>query len=213
MGKVKAPKAGDKRDGVRFVALPHVVIDSAGYRQAGHVARSLLVDLARQYTGSNNGCLVACDKYLRPLGWKSPDVVTWALRELEASGLLVKTRTGAKPNKAAWFALSWYALDQKTGMDASPEAYRAQHGAYRRPTPFDSTARRKPKKADALRPTPDVVATDLIAPSGVGPKALATTRHGAIRVDSTPCATPSHVAYLEKPSARGTAKPRLVAQA
>lgn len=180
--KQERPKSkGDtKRDGYTWLSLPHVVIDSAGYRQAGHTARSLLIDIARQYTGTNNGKLVACDKYLRPLGWKSPDVVTWALRELEAAGLLIKTRAGAKPNKAAWFALSWYTLDQSEGLDASPAAYRAMHGAYRRPQPYDATARRRSRPRDGLRPSSDGVADGEIAPSAVDAAQRPAPSHGAM---------------------------------
>ena len=114
----------EKRDGGQYVALPHVVIDSPSYRALGHPARSLLVDIARQYTGSNNGRLVACAKYLRPLGWKSNDTVTRALGELKAAGLLIETRMGMRPKRAAWFALGWYTLDNADGMDIDPKRYR-----------------------------------------------------------------------------------------
>jgi len=97
--------------------LPHVVIDSPSYRELGHPARALLIDIARQYTGSNNGRLVACAKYLRPLGWRSNDTITRALVQLKGAQLLIETRLGMKPNRAAWFALGWYSLDNVSGMD------------------------------------------------------------------------------------------------
>lgn len=118
-----------KRDGDRYLALPHVVIDSPSYRALGYPARALLIDIARQYTGSNNGRLVACAKYLKPLGWNSNDTVTRALAELKASGLLIETRMGMRPNRAAWFALGWYQLDAVDGMDIDPRTYRT--GAYK----------------------------------------------------------------------------------
>jgi hypothetical protein len=113
-----------KRDGDRYIALPHVVIDSPSYRALGHPARALLIDIARQYTGSNNGRLVACAKYLRPLGWNSNDTVSRALAELRAQALLIETRMGMRPNRAAWFALAWYSLDKADGMDIDPRTYR-----------------------------------------------------------------------------------------
>ena len=118
-----------KRDGDRYLALPHVVIDSPSYRALGYPARALLIDVARQYTGSNNGRLVACAKYLKPLGWNSNDTVTRALGELKESGLLIETRMGMRPNRAAWFALGWYQLDAVPGMDIDPRTYRT--GAYK----------------------------------------------------------------------------------
>ena len=113
-----------KRDGDRYLALPHVVIDSPGYRALGHPARALLIDIARQYTGTNNGQLVACAKYLKPLGWNSNDTVTRALTELKDFNLLIETRMGMRPNRAAWFALGWYQLDAVAGMDIDPRTYR-----------------------------------------------------------------------------------------
>lgn len=124
-------RAKDKRDGRQFVALPMVVLQSPGYRAASHTARSLLLDIAMQYTGSNNGQLSASAKYLAAKGWTSNDTIVRARRELLECGLLVETRKGARPNKAAWYALSWHDLDQSTGLDIDPKCYR--RGEYMRP--------------------------------------------------------------------------------
>jgi hypothetical protein len=113
-----------KRDGDRYMALPHVVIDSPSYRALGYAARALLIDIARQYTGSNNGRLVACAKYLKPMGWNSHGTISRALAEVKDAGLLIETRMGARPNRAAWFALGWYALDVSDGIDLDPKSYR-----------------------------------------------------------------------------------------
>ena len=117
-------RSKEKRDGDRYIALPHVVIDSPSYRQLGYAARALLIDIARQYTGSNNGRLVACTKYLKPMGWTSNDTITRAVGELKNAGLLIETRMGMRPNRAAWFALGWYTLDASDGMDIDAKHYR-----------------------------------------------------------------------------------------
>ena len=117
-------RSKDKRDGDRYIALPHVVIDSPSFRALGFAARCLLIDISRQYTGSNNGRLVACTKYLRPMGWKSNDTVSRGLGELKDAGLLIETRMGMRPNRAAWFALGWYALDVSDGLDIEAKDYR-----------------------------------------------------------------------------------------
>jgi hypothetical protein len=127
--KWKAGKA--KRDGGAFAALPHVVLESPGYRMASHTARSLLIDIAMQYTGSNNGKLTACEKYLKPKGWRSNDTVVRARRELINCGLLIETRKGGFPNTSVWFALSWQVLDQARGLDIDAKRYRS--GEYMRP--------------------------------------------------------------------------------
>jgi hypothetical protein len=109
--------------GGQFLRLPHVVLNSTAYRDLSHTERSLLLDIALQFGGKNNGALVACRKYLAPLGWTSNDTVGRALKGLIASGLLIETRKGAKPNRAAWFALTWIDLQIKAGLDIDPRHY------------------------------------------------------------------------------------------
>lgn len=108
---------GTSRDGGRFVALPNILLDSPAYLSMSFSARALLIDLARQYTGSNNGKLVVCDKALRPRGWTSKTTIHKAKAELLATGFLCETRKGQKPNKASWFALTWQTLDWSPEMD------------------------------------------------------------------------------------------------
>ncbi len=180
----------DKRDGQQFVALPLVVLESDGYRLAGHPARALLIDVAMQYTGHNNGKLTACAKYLKAKGWNSNDTIVRARRELIECGLLVETRKGARPNKAAWFALSWLDLDQGQGLDIDPKYYR--RGAYMTP---DSSE----QQITAVAPSGGVAGTS-IAPSGGVRTSIVAPSGGAIRGSLTPSPTPSGGAYLEIPS-------------
>jgi hypothetical protein len=63
----------------RFTALPHSVIHSIEFRALGYAARALLFDFAAQYNRKNNGKLVCCLKYLKPLGWTSNDTITRAI--------------------------------------------------------------------------------------------------------------------------------------
>ncbi|MBA3599421.1 MAG: hypothetical protein H0W40_18920 [Methylibium sp.] len=191
MARSKSKAGKHKRDGSRFVALPMVVLDSPGYRQASHTARSLLLDIARQYSGNNNGKLTACAKYLVPLGWRSNDTIVRARRELLDCGLLVETRKGARPNKAAWFALSWLALDHGQGLDFDPKCYRT--GDYMRPE--------KPANKNASLVPSDGAAAAVIAPPGGVSASNPAPSGGAVRETSTPSPAPSGGAYLETPSA------------
>ncbi len=189
MSRAKWKAQKDKRDGQQFIAVPLVVLESPGYRAASHVARSLLMDLAMQYSGRNNGRLVACPKYLQPLGWRSNDTVVRGRRELLDLGLLVETRKGGFPNTASWYALTWQALDVSEGLDINPKLYRT--GAYRvapaqnaPPVPHGGAGRTAIVPAGGVRPS-------IAAPSG-----------GAIPAPPTPAPVPSGGAYLELPSAR-----------
>lgn len=118
------------RDGSRFLALPHVVMDSPAFLALSPHAVRLLLDIARQLAPDNNGRLVAATKYLSTRGWKSHDMAVKARRELEAAGLLVETRKGARPNRAAWYAVTWASLVWTPDMDISRDAF--GRGAYMR---------------------------------------------------------------------------------
>lgn len=157
--KQRKAKAG-KLDVGRFTALPHTVIHSAEYRQLGYAARSLLFDIAAQYNSSNNGKLVCCSKYLKPLGWTSNDTITRALRELKASGLLIQTRQGMRPpcSQAAWFAIGWFGLDVTNGLDIEPSKYRrCLLMPFKVPLPKGGVMKKKTTPingAEALKPAP-----------------------------------------------------------
>lgn len=191
MASRKFKRNGDKRDGKTFVLLPLVMLESPGYRLASHPARSLLIDIAMQYTGHNNGKLTACAKYLKPKGWRSNDTIVRARRELIDCGLLIETRKGARPNKAAWFALSWLDLDQGQGLDIDPKLYR--RGSYMRPE--------KPApKNGSLVPAGGAMNAG-IAPSGDAKVSALAPSGGAVARVLAPLPIPSGGAYLEKPSA------------
>jgi hypothetical protein len=165
----------DKRDGSTFALLPLVMLESAGYRAASHTARSLLVDMAKQYTGRNNGKLTACAKYLAPLGWRSNDVIVRARRELIDCCLILETRKGARPNRAGWYALTWLDLDVTDGLDIDPKLYeRCFRRGYMRPD--------KPAAQSASLTPRDGAATSPIAPADGASKATAAPRDGAIRL-------------------------------
>lgn len=174
--KTKGP--GTKRDGTRFSALPQVVLESPGYRATGYPARSLLIDMTMGYSGKNNGKLTACAKYLKPLGWNSNSVLTRARRELIKCRLILETRKGARPNRAAWYALTWLDLDVTEGLDIDPKLYqRCFRGGYMRPD-ID------PIQGALLRPR-NGAATPSIAPYEaqlIGPSAPPS---GAIKTKNT----------------------------
>lgn len=122
-------KTGNNRDGGRFVALPHAVLDCPGYRGLSVYAKALLVDIARQYMGTNNGSLLCSRRKMEEYGWTSTDTLTKAIKALLNAKLLFRTVQGQRPNKASWYALTWHTLDKNDGYDAGTvETFR--RGAY-----------------------------------------------------------------------------------
>ncbi|MCC4115340.1 hypothetical protein LLG90_08275 [Aromatoleum toluclasticum] len=148
MGRAKHKRSG--RDGVRFLALPHTVMDSPAFLELSAPAVRLLLDIARQFDGKNNGRLVACMAAMKSRGWTSNDTLQYARRELEAAGLLALTRKGARPNKAAWFALTWAGLDHSSEMDEMKSPASFPRGAYIA-TPADAVRAEQARAQEARR--------------------------------------------------------------
>ena len=167
-----------------FIALPWSVLDSNAYISLSHPAKALMLEVARQYVRDNNGRLLVSMNRLRPRGWNSADVLTRAKRELIDAGLIFETCKGQRPNKASWYAVTWFSLDQHEGFD--PGAARVfERGAYLKNTPL-IPPRGLEKKG--------------VAPAGgieVTPPAPA---HGAMSMVSENAPIPPDGNHLEKPS-------------
>ncbi len=128
MARAKRRK-GAARDPGGFVAVPWVVLDSAAYQGLSHPAKSLLLEFARQYHGDDNGRMVVTLAHLQPRGWTSNDTISRAKKELLDAGLIFETCKGGRPNKASWYACTWWALDKLDGYDAGVTAV-FRRGAY-----------------------------------------------------------------------------------
>ena len=184
-GRNKSRKKGSGRDPGGFVALPWSVLDCPAFLGLSHPARSLLLELARQFVFDNNGRLLASAAYLATRGWKSADVITRAKRDLIEAGFIHETVKGHRPNKASWYAVTWQTLDKIAGFDpGATETF--VRGAY--------------QKNASLRPSPGVGRPSFAPSPGVG-SAPPTPSPGAIRGVFTVPPTPSRGNHLEMPSA------------
>lgn len=113
---------GSSRDAGGFVAIPWAVLDSPAFQSLSHPARALLVEVARQFHGDDNGRMILTRQYLATRGWKSHDVVKRAADELMNTGFIYRTVMGARPNRAAWYAVTWLSLDRLDGFDPGAAA-------------------------------------------------------------------------------------------
>jgi hypothetical protein len=126
------------------VAIPHCVIDSENWKHCGGSAITLLVCLARQFNGFNNGDLCASISVLRKVGWTSSDVLHHALAELRHLGFIELTRQGGL-HSASLYALAWLPIDDRYGKLEVNSTRIASH-AYSTPKP---PYRRPPRGAKA----------------------------------------------------------------
>lgn len=132
-----------RREGGTFLSFPHAVMDSPNWRHCSATAIKLLCDLTRQYNGRNNGDLCATLSVLRPRGWKSPETLANAHRELEHYGLIILTRQGGLFIGPSLYALSWQSIDECQGkLDVS--ATKVAPGTWK--MTVDKAFKRPPKK-------------------------------------------------------------------
>lgn len=110
----KRAKHTGRGKGHSFVQMPHHMIQSQQFYKLGGAAVKLLLFLAGQYNGKNNGDLSATESMVRTAGVCTPSKVHSLLVELEHAGFIVKTRHGIK-RMCSLYALTWYGIDECAG--------------------------------------------------------------------------------------------------
>jgi hypothetical protein len=111
---VNRQKAKGRRERGSFFAIPHSILDSVNYNRLSSHAVKLLIDLGRQYNGSNNGDLSTAWKIMKPKGWRSKSTLHSAKQELLHYGLIELTRQGGK-HKPSLYGLTWHAINDCRG--------------------------------------------------------------------------------------------------
>ena len=97
-----------------FLGLPHHVLDHDNFRTLSPKATKLLIDIAAQYRGSNNGDLCAPMSLMKNRGWNSCDQLAKAKKELIKQDVIQLTRQGGR-NKCSLYALTWFPIDECKG--------------------------------------------------------------------------------------------------
>lgn len=133
-------KSDDSRDGEQFVALPLVLIHSAGWRLARPETHSFVIDMAApMYSkgGLPNGALMANRERLAALGWHSVSGIARHIEDAISCGLLVRTRQGGK-RMPSLYGVTWAELGRtidRFTLDIDRSVWRTVHrGLYKRPT-------------------------------------------------------------------------------
>jgi hypothetical protein len=91
------------------------ILEAPEYAHLSGRAVKLLLDLFSQYNGHNNGAFYVAWRVLEKRGWRSRGTLTRALRELEASRFILKTRQGGK-HKPSLYAVTWLPIDECRGQ-------------------------------------------------------------------------------------------------
>lgn len=177
------------RDSGGFVALPWQVLDCPAYRELSSNAKEILIEVARQYVRNNNGRLLLSMAYMRKRGWKSASMLDKGKKELIAWRFIFETVKGHRPNKASWYAITWYNLDKIKGYDPETDAC-FQRSAYK----FSHL-----EKNAVLNPNVGTTKS-LIAPSCGIYKVDTIPNVGAIKVQIDDSSIPREGNHLDIPS-------------
>lgn len=97
-----------------FLLIPHHILNSNEFGMLSPAAVKLLIELAKNYKGNNNGDLSAVYSCLKTRGWKSPGTLSKSIKELKQKGWIILTRQGGK-NRCSLYAVSWWPIDECKG--------------------------------------------------------------------------------------------------
>lgn len=98
----------------RFAGIPHDVMNHPDYLNLQGSAVKLLLELARQYNGHNNGDLCIAFSILRERGFNSKSTISNNIKKLIEAGLVIQTRQGYfidGKGQCALYALAWQPID------------------------------------------------------------------------------------------------------
>ena len=80
----------------------------------------LLVDIASQFNGKNNGDLTAAYSVMRERGWNSTGTLNKARKALLDAGLIQETRSGGR-HRCTLYAVTWRGINEcKSKLDVKP---------------------------------------------------------------------------------------------
>lgn len=99
-----------------YAAIEHRVIDSPAFADLSSSAVRLLVVMARQLNGKNNGQLQATYSYVSKLGINSEHTLKDALAQLVSHGFVYRTRSHGANRTWARYAVTWLPIQDKTGL-------------------------------------------------------------------------------------------------
>lgn len=114
-----------KKNVGRFTGIPHAVMSHPDYFNLSGNAIKLLLELAMQYNGRNNGKLCAVFTQLKLRGWNSEGTLDRAKKDLLMANLIVRSKVnvfGQNGKSPTYYALTWQPIDEisQFSMDIAP---------------------------------------------------------------------------------------------
>ena len=109
----------------RFLKMYHQVLKNPDYINLTSKSKAMLIDIAMQYNGKNNGNLSAALGVMRKRGWKRGATLCAGIKELIEANLIIRTREGRFLNpggRCALYAITWEPIDDCFGKDLEVKA-------------------------------------------------------------------------------------------
>lgn len=98
-----------------YLNLHKPLLDSEDFISLKGNSIKLLIDIAQQYNGYNNGDLCASLSVLRKRGWNSNQQLHKALKILIAKNLIILTKQGGLNLGPNLYAITWQPIDDCGG--------------------------------------------------------------------------------------------------
>lgn len=111
MAKKKDNRWNDIDGGHAFL-IPVSLLRHPNFTRLSPYALKLIMDLARQYSGFNNGYLCASWALMKDAGWNSSHTLRKATLEAEHYKLIVRTQQGGL-NKPNLHGFTWRRIDER----------------------------------------------------------------------------------------------------
>jgi hypothetical protein len=114
MARHKITRAKGRAGNHSFIQFPHRLICSARFNALSGRAVKVLMFLAAQYRGHNNGDLCAARKVAAAAGIKGSGNLQLGIEELIEAGIVILSRQGGR-NRCSLYALAWFPIDECDG--------------------------------------------------------------------------------------------------
>ena len=98
-----------------FLALPHHLLASDEFGALSGNAVKVIVELASQYKGKNNGDLSAPWSRMYRRGWRSKSTLWNAIKEAIDAGFIEQSRQGSRRHVCTLYAITWKSIDECAG--------------------------------------------------------------------------------------------------
>lgn len=146
-------------DGGHAFIIPLTLLRHPKWVWVSAHCNKLVLDLGRQYSGFNNGYLLACWEKMREQGWRSRETLALAIAEAEHYKLIERTRRGGR-NRPNRYALTWWPIHNKDDdpLDCAPSlapsnAWKEETGRFEVPRKIQERRQRAAPMAKIYRST------------------------------------------------------------